>query len=80
MSEVERASEFIEERGFDDVNLYLDNDRAGQEAVEKFRERFEVVCDHSKSYLQHKDLNDLLLYQQASSVDLKKEMSRDFSK
>lgn len=79
VSQVGRASDFMEEEGFEDVNLYLDNDEAGASAVKKFQERFEVVRDHSKSYLNHKDLNDFLLYKQGLSLELEEAMQKSFN-
>ena len=79
MSLKDKACEYIEAQDFSDINLYLDNDKAGEEAVKTFKERFEVVQDHSKSYLKHKDLNDLLLYKNAYMQELKEARSKKFN-
>jgi len=68
---VDRACEYIEEQEFNELNLYLDNDEAGERAVETFKKNFEIVQDHSKGYLKHKDLNELLLDKTALIRELK---------
>jgi DNA primase len=74
-----RACEYIEEQDYSDVNLYLDNDKAGTEAVKTFRERFEIVQDHSSIYSKHKDINALLLYKEALMISIKKAKNNNFS-
>ncbi|HHH14309.1 MAG TPA: DNA primase [candidate division WWE3 bacterium] len=79
VSLVDRACEYIEEQEFNDINLYLDNDKAGEQAIETFRKNFKIVKDHSKKYLKYKDLNDLLLDKNAFLIELKKAKSKNLN-
>ena len=76
---VDRACEYIEEQEFNDINLYLDNDKAGEQAVETFKKNFKIVQDHSKGYIKHKDINELLLDRNAFLMELKEAKSKNLN-
>jgi len=61
LSSYNRTKVYIEEQGFEKIDLFLDNNSSGKKAVAKFIEDFgDIVFDHSPSYLPHVDLNDCL--------------------
>jgi len=79
VSLVDKACNYIEAQEFSDINLYLDNDKAGKQAVETFKNNFEIVQDHSKGYLKHKDLNDLLLNKTILLRELKEAKNKNLN-
>jgi len=46
---------------FEQLELYLDNDKRGDEATEFFMQNFSNAIDKRVHYKEHKDLNDFLL-------------------
>ena len=48
---------------YDLVNLYLDNDKAGKNTTKYLTETHKNIIDQSNIYKNHKDLNDLLCYE-----------------
>lgn len=48
-------------RRYEKVNLYLDNDRAGQNAVTSIKAVIRSATDQSRIYEKHKDFNDYLI-------------------
>ncbi|XMO88043.1 toprim domain-containing protein [Algibacter sp. AS12] len=53
---------------YDLVNLYLDNDKAGKNTTEYLKETHKNIIDQSNIYKNHKDLNDLLCYENKKEV------------
>ena len=50
-------------RPYSRIGCFLDNDQAGQKAVESLKKMFgERLRDMSKHYAEHKDLNDYLCH------------------
>ena len=45
------------------ANIYLDNDTAGRNAIEYLMNNYNNVIDNSYAYKNHKDLNELLCYE-----------------
>jgi len=61
LSSFDRTVDKISEKDYQRINLFLDNDLAGREATQKFRQVFgQRIDDQSPAYLPHKDLNELL--------------------
>ena len=50
------------------VNLYLDNDIAGEKATQYLITKYKHVIDKSSSYKDYKDLNDLLSHENRKEV------------
>lgn len=63
LSSYEKAKIYIEQKGYERIDLFLDNDASGKKATQKFRADFaEIeVQDQSLKYASHKDLNDALV-------------------
>lgn len=49
---------------YESVHLYLDNDKAGQQATKYLMNNYNHVKDRSSSYKNHKDLNDMICHEQ----------------
>ena len=61
LSSYNRTKAYIEEMGYEKIDLFLDNNSSGKKAVLKFQDDFDgIVFDHSPSYFPHVDLNDCL--------------------
>ena len=61
LSSFHHTAEVIKKKGYAVVNLFLDNNRAGREHSEKFKDIFgDLVRDQSDLYAPHEDLNDAL--------------------
>lgn len=62
LSTYERAKAYILEKGYTRIDLFLDNNAAGQKGTARFKEDFgAIVTDYSPSYFPHEDLNDCLV-------------------
>lgn len=61
LSSFPRAAEYIRKQNYPVVNTFLDNDRPGLEAVERFKAEFgDKAVSKSAMFAPHKDLNDAL--------------------
>ncbi|MDQ8747833.1 toprim domain-containing protein [Elizabethkingia miricola] len=49
-------------KNYSEINLFLDNDKAGEKCKMELLESFPHAKDHSGLYAPHKDLNDYLVY------------------
>ncbi len=58
ISNLEKAIPFLSKH--EKINAFLDNDEAGQQALEKLKKRNLSVVDISKRYAEFKDVNDYL--------------------
>ena len=56
-------------QNYSEINLFLDNDIAGESCKNEILKSFPEAKDHSKIYFPHKDLNDYLL----SRIQIKNE-------
>ena len=56
-------------KNYSEINLFLDNDKAGENCKNEILKSFPEAKDHSKIYFPHKDLNDYLL----SRIQIKNE-------
>ena len=50
------------------VHLYLDNDTPGQKATQYLIDKHKHVIDKSSSYMNYKDLNDLLRHEKRAAI------------
>jgi DNA primase len=55
-------------KNFSDVNLFLDNDRAGVKCKNEIIKLFPEAKDHSGIYPDHKDLNEFLIHRIKNNV------------
>lgn len=61
LSSFDKTVVYLREKGFERIELYLDNDTAGQEASERFKAEFEGrVVMRNDGYAGSKDLNEHL--------------------
>ncbi|MHA3046321.1 toprim domain-containing protein [Riemerella anatipestifer] len=67
ISLLNKAKEHL--KNYSEINLFLDNDRAGEICKNEILKSFPEAKDHSKIYFPHKDLNDYLL----SRIQIKNE-------
>ncbi|CAH8282328.1 CHC2-type zinc finger protein [Mariniflexile fucanivorans] len=58
---IKEAEKYFET--YDFVHLYLDNDSAGENATRYLTETYRNVIDQSDTYINHKDLNDLISHE-----------------
>ena len=62
LSSYERTKTYIEAEGYSQINLFLDNNRPGQDAAQVFADDFGGrVLNHSLTFAPHVDLNDALV-------------------
>lgn len=63
LSSYDKAKTYIEQKGYERIDLFLDNDVSGKKATQKFKTDFaEIeVQDQSLKYASYKDLNDTLV-------------------
>lgn len=57
----EIGKDFINEKGYNIVYSFLDNDQPGKKTLEYFKVELPMVTDCSGAYRSHNDLNDYLL-------------------
>lgn len=61
LSSFQRTTDFIRGKGYERVNTFLDNDRAGQECTQRFIAELGVaVAPQSEYFANYNDLNDAL--------------------
>ena len=59
VSLLNRTKEYL--KNYSEINLFLDNDKAGETCKNSILKSFPEAKDHSEIYTLHKDLNDYLL-------------------
>ncbi|WP_337039174.1 toprim domain-containing protein [Elizabethkingia anophelis] len=57
---LKKAIEYL--KSYSEINIFLDNDKAGEKCKMELLESFPYAKDHSGLYAPHKDLNDYLVY------------------
>lgn len=56
-----RAKAYILEKGYEKIDLFLDNDKTGDKVTAKFIETFgNIATDHRHLYAEYKDMNEAL--------------------
>lgn len=61
LSSFQRAADFVRSKGYERVNTFLDNDRAGKECTQRFISELGVaVAPQSEYFANYNDLNDAL--------------------
>lgn len=68
ISLLNKTKEYLQ--NYSEINLFLDNDKAGENCKNEILKSFPEAKDHSKIYFPHKDLNDYLL----SQIQIKNEI------
>ena len=63
---IRSAEDYIER--YVSVHLYLDNDKAGERATEYLTKKYKKVIDHSSSYKNYNDLNDLICHEKGKQI------------
>ncbi len=53
---------------YESIQLYLDNDRAGQQATEYLTKKYKHVIDKRDTYKNHKDLNDFICHEKGKQI------------
>jgi DNA primase len=53
---------------YESIHLYLDNDRAGQQATEYLTKKYKHVIDKRDTYKNHKDLNDSICHEKGKQI------------
>lgn len=72
LSSFQRTIDFIKKGGYEEVNLFLDNDKAGKEHTQRFADMLgEGVKSQHDFYQGYKDLNECLIHNQESNYLLK---------
>jgi len=62
LSLLDSSINFIKKKGYKEIHTYLDNDKAGEKAMQKLDESFNIpIKDHRTSYTKFNDLNDYFL-------------------
>ncbi|MGV0856454.1 toprim domain-containing protein [Empedobacter brevis] len=67
ISLLNKTKEYLQ--NYSEINLFLDNDKSGENCKNEILKSFPEAKDHSKIYFPHKDLNDYLL----SRIQIKNE-------
>ena len=78
LSFVKPALEYVKKQNYQRFNLYLDNDKAGEQATQEIiiqLEKFKV-SDQSKTYTPYKDINDYLLERKQKEINLQTALSQ----
>lgn len=61
LSSFKQTQTLIQQRGYKHIHTYLDNNRAGQQATQRFQQTFpDKVTSYSQHFAPHIDLNDAL--------------------
>ena len=58
------------------VEMYLDNDRAGEQCRDSILKIFSEADDRSNEYFPHQDLNDFLISQEEKTLENKLEKNQ----
>ena len=75
---VERSLDVL--KSYQNVFTYLDRDKAGKQALEKYQAAGLSIVDVSRMYLGFKDLNEYLMDQKTRQQELKKQQTLRQSK
>ena len=72
VSLLNRTKEYL--KNYSEINLFLDNDKAGETCKNSILKSFPEAKDHSEIYTLHKDLNDYLLSKNNTEIEKKQQI------
>ena len=75
ISLLNKTKEYLQ--NYSEINLFLDNDKSGENCKNEILKSFPEAKDHSKIYFLHKDLNDYLLSRIQIKNDNRQQQTRE---
>ncbi len=72
VSLLNRTKEYL--KNYSEINLFLDNDKAGETCKNSILKSFPEAKDHSEIYALHKDLNDYLQFKNNTEIEKKQQI------
>ena len=76
VSLLNRTKEYL--KIYSEINLFLDNDKAGETCKNSILKSFPEAKDHSEIYTLHKDLNDYLLSKNKTKIEKQQQQEQKF--
>ena len=76
VSLLNRTKEYL--KNYSEINLFLDNDKAGETCKNSILKSFPEAKDHSEIYTLHKDLNDYLLSKNKTKIEKQQQQEQKF--
>ena len=76
VSLLNRTKEYL--KNYSKINLFLDNDKAGETCKNSILKSFPEAKDHSEIYTLHKDLNDYLLSKNKTKIEKQQQQEQKF--
>ena len=76
VSLLNRTKEYL--KNYPEINLFLDNDKAGETCKNSILKSFPEAKDHSEIYALHKDLNDYLLSKNKTKIEKQQQQEQKF--
>ena len=76
VSLLNRTKEYL--KNYSEINLFLDNDKAGETCKNSILKSFPEAKDHSEIYTLHKDLNDYLLSKNKTKIEKQQQQEQEF--
>ncbi len=72
ISLLNRTKEYL--KNYSEINLFLDNDKAGETCKNSILKSFPEAKNHSEIYALHKDLNDYLQFKNNTEIEKKQQI------
>ena len=72
VSLLNRTKEYL--KNYSEINLFLDNDKAGETCKNSILKSYPEAKDHSEIYALHKDLNDYLQFKNNTEIEKKQQI------
>lgn len=72
ISLLNRTKEYL--KNYSEINLFLDNDKAGETCKNEILKSFPEAKNHSEIYALHKDLNDYLQFKNNTEIEKKQQI------
>ena len=76
VSLLNRTKEYL--KNYSEINLFLDNDKAGETCKNSILKSFPEAKDHSEIYTLHKDLNDYILSKNKTKIEKQQQQEQKF--
>ena len=76
VSLLNRTKEYL--KNYSEINLFLDNDKAGETCKNSILKSFPEAKNHSEIYTLHKDLNDYLLSKNKTKIEKQQQQEQKF--